>query len=805
MVTRAGLVLMGTLIAGIASAQGTIRPDRAAVTTRVVIGGSTFGTTSSLRLLGLATKSSETDCLWINASGDVAKGACPAGTVTSVSFTDNSGLFSVAGSPVTTSGGFTLTFANQSANTVLQRGTGTGVPSFSSSLTLGGALAVNGGVTLGDASDDPINFTGRVNTTMTWITDSNVDIGASGANRPRDLFLGRNALVGGTLGVTGTSTLAALSATTGTFSSTLGVTGTADLKGTISDSTGNLTVIDDVDLTGSLAASVNVGSTSYASQTTGWRATAAGEGDFRYLFTDELHAKSFIADLEQALAGGQIIAKSVAVVYSTFGCPAPSGRSALVVRDLPSAPGMAAFVANDWVALRSFTRAAGSLSISECVGVVSLDTTYVTAGFDSATKTQRWHFDRGSGGCEGGMSTGGTVAPDALVLDYGTTGNGYHEINAIDGAYAANSPYSQVVTWASCPVAANRNIRMRSGRLDGIFGNTNEFGFMAGVRGGAGFSDVTDDRFIRASNAGVELNNVDLTLYDGSTPTILLRGATSAPYFSVGTPAPTTYGGTGFWVGDDGGTYKLSIGDSTRALKWTGSAITVGNDSAEHLYLSGTALEFRNGATVLGSLDGSTWTLGSTSTEHLNLTSTALEFKNGSTVLGSLDGTTLTLGQPLTANNTGQMVIDSDSIDFNWRNNAGSTATVLQISNTSGSAFFSMTGAMAISGYLRVPSVTNAAGDLTVGSEAVLGDVILAATGATRPDADGTRSLGESGHRWQKFFLLPGTTTTAYNALVLGANGEVMERTNGITETIVPTSCATMTFHNGFLVAKTGC
>jgi hypothetical protein len=48
----------------------------------------------------------------------------------------------------------------------------------------------------------------RMNTTghLTAITDNTYDIGASGASRPRDLFLGRNAAIGGTLGVTGATT-----------------------------------------------------------------------------------------------------------------------------------------------------------------------------------------------------------------------------------------------------------------------------------------------------------------------------------------------------------------------------------------------------------------------------------------------------------------------------------------------------------------------------------------------------------------------------------------------------------------------
>jgi hypothetical protein len=55
--------------------------------------------------------------------------------------------------------------------------------------------------------------------------DATYDIGKAGATRPRDMFSSRNTTIGNTLTVVGTSTLAAVGATTGTFSSTLGVTG----------------------------------------------------------------------------------------------------------------------------------------------------------------------------------------------------------------------------------------------------------------------------------------------------------------------------------------------------------------------------------------------------------------------------------------------------------------------------------------------------------------------------------------------------------------------------------------------------
>ena len=59
-------------------------------------------------------------------------------------------------------------------------------------------------------------------------TDATYDIGKTGATRPRDLFLSRNAVVTGTLDVTGTTTLAALTFT-GALTTQAGVIGTVAL------------------------------------------------------------------------------------------------------------------------------------------------------------------------------------------------------------------------------------------------------------------------------------------------------------------------------------------------------------------------------------------------------------------------------------------------------------------------------------------------------------------------------------------------------------------------------------------------
>jgi hypothetical protein len=72
-------------------------------------------------------------------------------------------------------------------------------------------------------------------------TDNTYDIGQSGATRPRHLYLAQNAVVGGTLAVTGASTLTGNTQVSGTFgstgaatlSSTLNVTGATTLSSTL--------------------------------------------------------------------------------------------------------------------------------------------------------------------------------------------------------------------------------------------------------------------------------------------------------------------------------------------------------------------------------------------------------------------------------------------------------------------------------------------------------------------------------------------------------------------------------------------
>jgi hypothetical protein len=441
-----------------------------------------------------------------------------------------------------------------------------------------------------------------------------------------------------------------------------------------------------------LLASNRLQGAGYVSQTTSWGIDSAGAADFRYIYADELHAKSFIADLEQALAGGQIISKSVAEIASDFTLPVAGGSATLTVKDLPSAAGMAVFQENDFVRLRQFYRTVteGELTIRDAWGVV-------TSHVDNEDGTQSWTFARSSGsdgGDAGGtanflsaitpgsvrnnysgwvgfkfstgsktptitalgrwrvsgntgthlvrlyksdntqiasvsidmssgtageikwasitpvtllsgtsyyvlsqeldtgdqwyqddttvtgnsdagtlwgsaytsdpsvsftdntsggysfvpvsfqFTSGGTISAKTLALDYGQSGNGFYEVNAIDGLYGVNSPYAQIVTWTSHP-KSGAVLRTRFGNLKGITGTTNEFGLLAGTYA------ASNGAFFRASNSAFDLHGITAKWWDATTNVVVIAPNSGSPYIGIGNPAPATLGTAGVFLGWD--------------------------------------------------------------------------------------------------------------------------------------------------------------------------------------------------------------------------------------------------------------
>jgi hypothetical protein len=100
---------------------------------------------------------------------------------------------------------------------------------------------------------------------------------------------------------------------------------------------------------------VRLQSDHFASQTTGWGVGYEGDADFRKMYADELHVRAFIADLEQALAGGQIISKSVALLAANVTVPNRGSSTTIKVRDFPGHRARV-FADGDWVRLRVVNR-----------------------------------------------------------------------------------------------------------------------------------------------------------------------------------------------------------------------------------------------------------------------------------------------------------------------------------------------------------------------------------------------------------------------------------------------------------------
>lgn len=305
--------------------------------------------------------------------------------------------------------------------------------------------------------------------------------------------------------------------------------------------------------------------TPYVSQTTGWNISQEGAGDFRYLYADELHAKSFIADLEQALAGGQIISKSVAPLAAIFTVPAAEATATMVVESFKGFDSAKVFVDGDIVRVRQFDRTGTSLNITNCWGTV------VWVSTDTTNKTQTYTFTRSAAPNAGAATATSTVGIGTLVLDYGTTGNGFLESTAIDGAMAENAPYHQIVSWTTHP-NSGLSVKTRLGNLKGITSVSNEYGLIAGN----GFGDA--NQYFRISNTAIEIHNVPFKMYDGAVNTFLIDP--TAPSLAMGSTLPTAYmTGNGIWMGKDT-VYKMRVGSVaagalTEGFSWDGTNFAI--------------------------------------------------------------------------------------------------------------------------------------------------------------------------------------------------------------------------------------
>jgi hypothetical protein len=328
---------------------------------------------------------------------------------------------------------------------------------------------------------------------------------------------------------------------------------------------------------------------SYVSQLARWRISNTGEADFRYLYVDELHAKAFIADLEQALAGGQIVSKSVSKIATDLILVDAGSNTSLYVEEFAGFPGFHVFADGDLIRMRQFDRSGGGLKIADAWGTV----VYLDQVAGSNPPAQWYLFNRHP---QYPGTASGTIKAGTLALDYGASGNGYLEQNAIDGLNAANSPYYQLVTWAEHPKSTNANeglkLRFRLGQLRGLTG-VDQWGLYAGTGWTANpqeanvnqygvITPTVNDahRYIIAGDNGVDIYNANLNIYSSTTPVITLKR--NGPSLAIGAGSDTIdYLTTnGIWMGLNSGAYKMRVGTVSggslvQGFSFDGSVMTV--------------------------------------------------------------------------------------------------------------------------------------------------------------------------------------------------------------------------------------
>lgn len=330
-----------------------------------------------------------------------------------------------------------------------------------------------------------------------------------------------------------------------------------------------------------LMASASLKTAHYASQTTGWRITYGGEADVRYLYSDEMHVKVFYADLTRALAGIEWIMKSVAVVSDAFVVPTAGSSTVLYVEDHRAMPGVALFDPGDVIGIPYFTQSGGGLTVGFCYGTVSNYVAISGGGEDNGR--QRWTFIRSTGSNAGGLGAGTTVKPGAPALDFGVSGNGYIEINAIDGSGGSNAPYMQVVRWTGHP-ATGKAVAVRLGNLTGL-AFTGEQGLY--VQGSS------SSQYIKATGTGITGQNTTDKAYNGASQTYQRD------------PDGTLRIGSNIGSASTTALVVLSTAQTYASASYGAGDLLIGNPSAANLHwdYSVGRINFRQGSTTRAYVD----------------------------------------------------------------------------------------------------------------------------------------------------------------------------------------------------------
>ncbi len=409
-------------------------------------------------------------------------------------------------------------------------------------LTLTGGVNLNGNVTVGDSAADTLTINATITSNLIF-TDNTYDIGASGATRPRNLFLAGNATIGGAQTLTGALTVDS------TTNATSGVTGSIQTDGGIG-------VAKDIYVAGS----TTLGDASADTVTVNGTITS------NLLFTDNTYNIGAIGANRPAnvyVAAGVTAGLGLIVSKSTSGA-APYLSLANASSD--GGVGTRIYMTND-VAAAKYNWVMGTQIVtndtlefvpSTALGGGTYSNPTLTLYANGAATFRDGIFVKG-GGSTFGNGTVVTGSAAEIALDSGTA-NKYSDIDYLHGG---------VLKWRV-----------------GTNGGDNLNVFRAGVGNVAIFNTSNDLTLINNLNFGVgksitwDSNNFYLQTRSASVPVILLMQSATGGYpprldfnNGAGTDVVIRFdaGGSQSYINNGGG---LSIGTATN---YTGARLYVQN------------------------------------------------------------------------------------------------------------------------------------------------------------------------------------------------------------------------------------
>lgn len=323
----------------------------------------------------------------------------------------------------------------------------------------------------------------------------------------------------------------------------------------------------------------------------GWAIYQNGTGDFRTLLIDQLIAKAFTVDVAQALAGSDILTKSVALLAQNYTVGAVgSTTTTIVVEDLPGLGGFRTFENGDWIRLRVVDRTGGGLTIGDVYATVTLDTTYGTSGFDSASGTQRYLLNIDYAGPSDAL-VGQLLYKGAVILDYGQSGDTYIERTVLDRSSTSDFtkvPYDRIVQWTTNPRTGTKTVLVQSGNLNGVGGfASTAYGFFA-----------KDNFLVELSNGAMKFGKKVTTISSVDKDGIYL--------------------GTGdYWLSDKTGALGGSI------INWTGTTVNISGFSVDETKIYSGNMEIVGGGNPSFNIKDSSDTVvkidDSTTLSHLSV------------------------------------------------------------------------------------------------------------------------------------------------------------------------------------------